>query len=38
MLIYEFLHALFVGVFGYFSKLLSGKIGDALGDLFGIKA
>ena len=38
MLIYEFFHALFMGVFGYFSNLLSGKLGAALNHLFGIKA
>jgi len=35
MLLYEFFHALFVGVFGFFSKLLvtaaTGLLNDVLG-------
>ncbi len=38
MLLYEFFHALFVGVFGYFSKMLDGIVGGALNGLFGIGA
>ena len=37
MLIYEFFHALFAGVFAYFSKMLDGIVVGALDDLFGIK-
>ncbi len=37
MLLYEFFHALFVGVFGYFSDLLVGIVGSALNGLFGIE-
>jgi hypothetical protein len=36
MLLYEFFHALFVGVFGYFSKMLEGIVTDALGGLLGL--
>ncbi len=37
MFFYEFFQALFVGVFGYFTDLLVGIIGNALNGLFGIE-
>lgn len=38
MLLYDFLHELFVGVFGYFSNLLTSIVEGALNCLFGIGA
>jgi hypothetical protein len=37
MLLYEFFHALFVGVFNYFSTLLVGAIGNAVNGLLGLE-
>lgn len=36
MLLFEFFHALFVGVFGYFSKMLDGIVAGALNGLLGL--
>ena len=36
MLVYEFFHALFVGVFGYFSNLLTTAVTGLLDDVLGI--
>ncbi len=36
MLLYEFFHALFVGVFGYFVKVLDTAVVGLLNDLLGL--
>jgi hypothetical protein len=36
MLLFEFFHALFVGVFGYFSKMLDTAVGGLLNDVLGL--
>ncbi len=36
MLLYEFFHALFVGLFDYFSDLLVGVVGGAVNGLLGL--
>lgn len=36
MLLYEFFHALFIGVFGYFADLLTGIVSGALNGLLGL--